>query len=141
MHSQPTMLLVVPIHQDRISPVLDVARQFLLVELAEGRELRRSEIRLEDGEALVRARALLELGAQLLICGAISRSFEAVLVSSGVQVLSNTCGPIEEVIAAFVSGRLAEEAFLMPGCPRRWLRRRHRGGRGGSGAGGTRQRD
>lgn len=124
------MLLMVPVHQDRISPVLDVARQFLLVELEDGHELRRSEMRLQEGEPLVRARALRELGPQLLICGAVSRSFEAVLVASGVQVLSNTCGPVEEVIAAFVSGRLTEETFLMPGCARRRLRRRHRGGRG-----------
>jgi predicted Fe-Mo cluster-binding NifX family protein len=124
------MLLVVPVHQDRISPVLDVARHFLLVEFEDGQELRRSEMRLQECEPLVRARALLGLGPQFLICGAVSRAFEAVLVSSGIQVLSNTCGPVEEIIAAFVSGRLAEEAFLMPGCARRRLQRRHRGGRG-----------
>lgn len=124
------MLLAVPVHQDRISPVLDVARHFLLIELERGRELRRSELRLDDAsEPIVRARALLDRCPQLLICGAVSRSFEAALASSGVQVISNTCGPVDEVIAAFLSGRLTEEAFLMPGCPHR-RRRRHRGGRG-----------
>jgi len=124
------MLLAVPVYKDRISPVLDVAREFLLVEAEEGRERRRLVMRLEDGEPLVRARKLRDLAPQLLICGAVSRSFEAVLASSGVQVFSNTCGPIEEVIAAFLSGRLTEEAFLMPGCPRRTRRPALREGRG-----------
>jgi predicted Fe-Mo cluster-binding NifX family protein len=117
------MLLLVPVHEDRISPVLDVARQFLLVEVEEGRELRRSALRLREGESLGRARALRELGPELLICGAVSRSFETMLASSGIQVVANTCGPVDEVIAAFVSGRLTEDAYLMPGCPRRALRR------------------
>jgi predicted Fe-Mo cluster-binding NifX family protein len=130
------MWVALPVHQDRISPVLDMARHLLLVEVKEGRELRRSEVQLGEGEPLLRARAILALGPELLICGAVSRSFEAVLVASGVQVLSNTCGPVEEVIGAFASGRLTDEVFLMPGCARHRSRRRRRGG--GAGGGGRR---
>jgi predicted Fe-Mo cluster-binding NifX family protein len=123
------MLLIVPVHLNRISPVADVARQFLLLELdaQAGPELRRSEVRLHDTEPLARARALAELEPQVLICGAISRSFETLLASSGVRVIPNTCGPVDEVIAAFVAGQLTDDAFLMPGCARRGLR--YRGGR------------
>jgi predicted Fe-Mo cluster-binding NifX family protein len=124
------MLVVLPVHQNRISPVLDVARQFLLVELHEGRELGRSEVRLPDEEPLSRARTLRELGPGFLICGAVSRSLEAALLASGVQVISNTCGPVDEIVAAFLAGRLTEDAFLMPGCPRRRLQRRRREGWG-----------
>jgi predicted Fe-Mo cluster-binding NifX family protein len=121
------MLLVMPVHLDRISPVLDAARQFLLIEIDKDRVLRRSKVHLDESEPWVRARVLSELGPQLLICGAVSRAFEALLASAGIQVLSNTCGPVEAIIVAFMTGRLTEDAFLMPGCLRRRQRLRHRG--------------
>jgi len=126
------MLLIMPVHLNRISPVVDVARQFLLLELEPrgGPARRRSEVQLQQTEPLTRARALAELGPQVLICGAISRSFEAMLASAGVQVISNTCGPADEVIAAYVAGQLTDDAFLMPGCPRRGSRHRGRNQRG-----------
>jgi len=63
----------------------------------------------------------------VLICGALSQALEALLLAAGLQVVPNTCGPVEEVANAYLSGRLTEGAFLMPGCCRR--RRRVRRGR------------
>ena len=34
----------------------------------------------------------------------------------GVQVIACICGPVEEVITAFLNQTLAESAFIMPGC-------------------------
>jgi predicted Fe-Mo cluster-binding NifX family protein len=65
----------------------------------------------------------------VLICGAISRPLEAMLLSAGVEVIPQTCGPVEEVLKAFMSGKLTEKAFLMPGCCGR--RRRFHDGRSG----------
>jgi predicted Fe-Mo cluster-binding NifX family protein len=118
------MRVVMPIHEARISPVLDVARQFLLLELDGKRELARSEVRIEEVELGARARALSEINPEVLICGAVSRAFESLLGGASIEVIPNTCGPVEEVIAAFVSGHLTEDAFLIPGCPRRSRRAR-----------------
>jgi len=66
----------------------------------------------------------------VLICGAISRPLEMMLVSEGMQVIPHTCGPVEDVIRAYVSGRLTDQAYLMPGCCGQRRRTRARGGRG-----------
>jgi predicted Fe-Mo cluster-binding NifX family protein len=126
------MLLAMPIFRGRISPVLDVARQLLVLEVQGGRESRRWEVPLEGTDLVARARQIGEIGAEVLVCGGVSRSLEAMLLAAGLRVIPNTCGPVGEVIAAFLSGQLTERAFLMPGCHggrRRRLRRRGGGGR------------
>jgi predicted Fe-Mo cluster-binding NifX family protein len=116
---------------ERISPVLDVARQFLLVDVTLDAEIGRRQARIEHQDFVAQAKQIVGLEPNVLICGAISRPLETLLVSAGVRVIPNTCGAVDEVIAAFVSGRLTEQAFLMPGCTgrHRRFRRRHRGGR------------
>ncbi|GAF94352.1 unnamed protein product, partial [marine sediment metagenome] len=49
------MRVMVPISQDRISPVLDVAEHFLLVDLTEDSELGRLEVHVENTVAQDRA--------------------------------------------------------------------------------------
>ena len=122
----------------RISPVFDVARRLLLVDVEDGREVGRREVPLEESEPKLRAKRVAGLGAQVLICGAISWPLEAMLASGGVRVVPHTCGGIEEVLGAFLSGQFPQQAFLMPGCCRRQRRFRHgrRGGRRGFGPAG-----
>ena len=110
------MRVAVPVLDDRISPVFDVARRLVLVDIENEREVERTEKVLEEPELAARARRVAELGADVLICGAISRPFEAMLLSAGVEVIPQTCGPVEDVLKAFVSGQLTEQAFVIPGC-------------------------
>jgi predicted Fe-Mo cluster-binding NifX family protein len=65
---------------------------------------------------LERAKQLIRLGANVLICGAISRPLEIALIAGGIEVISFTCGSVEDVLKAFLSGRLNQHVFLMPGC-------------------------
>ena len=125
------MMVAIPICGDRISPVLDVAKNFLLLDVSQGNELTRREIRIENMDLVAKAKRIVEIGSQVLICGAISWPLESMLVSAGVRVIPNTCGSLHEVVTAFVAGKLTEQAFLMPGCTgqRRRSRHRHRGGR------------
>ena len=120
------MRTAIPIAEGRISPVFDVARRLLLVDIENGREVRRTEKVLEEVELAALARRVAELGADVLICGAISRPLEAMLLSTGVEVIPQTCGPVEDVLRAFISGQLTEQAFVIPGC--RGHRRAFRGG-------------
>jgi predicted Fe-Mo cluster-binding NifX family protein len=120
------MRTAIPIADGRISPVFDVARRLLLVDIENEREVRRTEQVLEEMELAARARRVAELGVELLICGAISRPLEAMLLSTGVDVVPQTCGPVEDVLRAFASGQLTEQAFVIPGCCGH--RRQSRGG-------------
>ena len=124
------MRIAAPIHEGRISPVLDAARRFLVIEVQDARETNRSEVRLEATEFLARARWIAQLDWHVIVCGAVSRPLETLLVASGVNVIPNTCGPVDEVLNAYLSGKLDSSAFLMPGCAcrGRGRRRRYRGG-------------
>ena len=98
--------------------MFDAASRLILVDIEEGREVYRSEQALEEEELGRRARRVAELGVDLLICGAISRPLETMLSSAGVEVISQICGPVEEVITAFRMGKLSEETYVMPGATR-----------------------
>lgn len=88
--------------------------------------VRRIEEVMEESELAARAWRVAELGVDVLVCGAIPRPLEAMLLSTGVEVILQTCGPVEDVLGALVSGQLTEQAFVIPGCCGH--RRRFRGG-------------
>ena len=119
------MKVAIPTWSGSISPVFDVSRHLLVVNIEGGKEVNRCEEEICETELPHRVQNITGLGVDILICGAISRPLERMLVSAGVQVISQTCGPMEDVLLAFVSGQLTGQAFLMPGCCGR--RRRFRG--------------
>jgi len=127
------MRVAITISNSRISPVFDAASRLVLVDVDNGREVWRTDEGLEEADMAPRARRVAELGVDVLICGAISRPLEAMLRSAGVDVIPQTCGQVEEVLQAFLSGQLTEKAFLMPGCCGR--RRRFRSHWSGVGPG------
>ena len=110
------MRIAIPTSEGRISPVFDVARHFLFVDIENQREVRRTEACVEKPEPASQARRLDQRGTDVLICGAISRPLETMLLATGINVIPQTCGPVEDVLSAFVSGELTEEAFVTPGC-------------------------
>ena len=120
------MKVAIPEWKGRISPVLDEASKVLLVEIKDHCELHRQENTLVPSNAWARAQAIQQLGAEILICGAVSRPLESALRSAGIQVICNICGPVDAVLSAFCEGRLDENVFMMPGCCGR--RQRFRGG-------------
>lgn len=105
--------------------MFDEARRLLVVCVEGGGETSRREERIDETDLARRALHVAGLGVDVLICGAISWPLEASLASAGVRVIPQTCGPVEDVLNAFVSGRLTDGAFLMPGCCGRRRRRRH----------------
>ena len=122
------MRIAIPQWQSRVSPVFDVAANLLLVEVTDACEVGRQEVPLTATDPTRRAQQVAHLAANVLICGAISRPLELALHSAGVQVISQICGQVDEVLRSFLVGGLANDAFRMPGC---CGRRRFRGGREG----------
>ena len=130
VHSLRGMKIAIPHWQSRVSPVCDEARQFLVVHIRDRQEVGRSEVpvALPGTDLLGRAAQLLDLGVQTVICGAISKGFETVLVGVGIQVVSQVCGEVEDVVQAFQTGTLEQDRFALPGCGRRRRRRQRDGG-------------
>ncbi len=144
VHAQQAMRIAIPEWQGRVSPVFDVARTLLVVDVEDGRELRREQVSLSAPDALGRVPELTRLGVHTLVCGAISAVLEARLAALGVGVIAFVCGTVEDILAGFLNGELATAGFLMPGC--RGQRRRVGQGRNmmprgsGLGSGGGRGR-
>jgi len=127
------MRVAIPTWSGTISPVFDVARSLLLADVEAGREVRRREEPMSETGLAARATHVATLGVDVLICGAISQPLEMMLVSKGIQVIPHTCGPVEHVLQAYLSGRLLDQAYLMPGCHGRRRRMRGRADRHGFG--------
>jgi predicted Fe-Mo cluster-binding NifX family protein len=58
---------------------------------------------------------LLHAGVSTVICGGISDVFYSMLESAGINTITGIAGEIEEVLAAFLAGRLEQPYFYMPG--------------------------
>jgi predicted Fe-Mo cluster-binding NifX family protein len=122
------MKIALPVWCDRISPVFDVAGQLLLADVADGQVIARDAHALTEAATDARIRRLVELGVNTLVCAGISQPLEAGLTDRGIRVVAWVCGNVEEVLAAFIAGRLHEERFAMPGCC--WQRRQRSGPQG-----------
>ena len=127
--------------------MFDVAGNVLVIEIDGGAERARQDMVFNVDGHQARAARLTEAGADVLVCGAISKPVEVAVSAAGIEVIPQTCGEVGSVLAAFIDGRLSQGAFLMPGCCGR--RRRFQGGRrrgarcwgnGQKGGGGNAQR-
>lgn len=76
----------------------------------------RFNMALPEESILQRASRLRTLNIDVLICGAISRPLVDMITGSGIEVLPYVSGRIDEVLNAYMEGRLTEQRFSMPGC-------------------------
>ena len=106
------MRIAIPVWNDRVSPVFDVSRTIRIVDIADG-AVSREAIHTLENEA--RASKLAKLGVDILICAAVSTPLEATLWVSGIEVIPDTCGTVEEIIEAFASGDTELTRFRSPG--------------------------
>ncbi len=113
--------------QGRISPVFDVSDELFLIDTEQAQETRRVSVSLRPGDPFARAAEVAGLGAEVLLCGAISRVQEMALCCVGVRVYGFVCGALDEVLTAFLQGGLTQGRCRMPGCHPSRTRRRMRG--------------
>jgi predicted Fe-Mo cluster-binding NifX family protein len=124
----------------RMSPVFDVSREALILTIENGAVAARSIESIETPTAPLKLDRLMELGVEMLICGAISEPLQHELTTKGVKVIGFVAGEIDDVVESFLSGTLPTPALSMPGCCGR--QHRFRGSRGPGGrrrGGGGRQ--
>lgn len=125
------MKVALPVWEDRISPVFDVARHLMVVEVDGKTEVDRRLVSMEPGSQHRRVQQLVELGVDILICGGVSRTLEEVLGYHRIAAVPWVSGEVDEVMASYLAGALLQTQFAMPGCRGRQRAGRGRGGRGG----------
>jgi len=128
--------VAIAIWRERVSPVFDVARQVLVVEVPWKRW---GDWTMEElGELSERSRVtrLSELNIELLVCGAISSPLWEMLMDAKIDVQPHVSGSLSQVLQAVADGRINDPIFRMPGCVSGRQGRRRRGScTNGEGAG------
>jgi predicted Fe-Mo cluster-binding NifX family protein len=129
--------------QGRIAPVFDVTRNIRILEIQRGRIVGQTEATLPGDPTAQKTASLRNMGIETLVCGAISRPLEAAVSAAGILVIPFISGNLDEIIAAWLNGRIHDDSFAMPGCCGNRRGRSFRGtlhpragfGRGGPGYG------
>jgi len=109
------MKIAIPIWKGCVSSAFDFSHTLLLVELENGRETKRTEISSPAQSISEKANQLKTLGVEVLICGAISRSLALLVRASGIEVLPYVVGQVDEIVEAYLMGRLLQREFILPG--------------------------
>ncbi len=105
---------------NRIAPVFDIARQIHVVETESGRVIAETEEIITNDLPVKKVFRMVDLGVGTLVCGAISRPLHAMVIASGISVISFVAGDLRKVIKAWLDGNLESGKFAMPGCCRRY---------------------
>jgi predicted Fe-Mo cluster-binding NifX family protein len=106
------MRIAIPVWDDHVSPIFDVARQIRIYDVENG-SVRQASV--ADMPAGHHAGALREHGIELLICAAVSSQLESLMWVSGIDVVSDVCGPADAIARAFAAGDTALGRYRSPG--------------------------
>ena len=112
------MIIGLPILDNRIAPVFDVARELLLVSIDDGKVIQQ-ELLILPGIAQEKVIKLVDAGLKVLLCGAISNELNSSATQCGIEVVSFLSGDVQCLLKAWLDDSLNDVAFAMPGCRRR----------------------
>ena len=98
-----------------ICTIFDFAHWLIIVEIDGIREIGREKIPFIEKSSIGRARKLKYLDIQVLICGAISRHLAKIISNYGILIISHIRGTVDEVIKAYLTGKLDNPRFFIPG--------------------------
>ncbi len=110
------MKVAIPVCSDSVATTTDFARELVVADCQTSSVVRRRRIELEESLPGHRAKQLVQLRVDILICGAISRLLAKLIVDSGIQIIPFVSGPVDSVLEAFLNHKLAQACFLLPGC-------------------------
>ncbi len=109
-------LIAIPEFQERVSPLLDESRRFVLLELTDGLIVQRSTVTLSSETAALRIIRLSEMGVTSIICGAVSGYLARMISEKSLGLYSWVSGPVEDVMKAYLEGQLKPAPDCMKPC-------------------------
>jgi predicted Fe-Mo cluster-binding NifX family protein len=104
-----------PVFESRISPVLDSCNRIVVVDIDSGREINRVEISLEKINITERIEIFSRWGIRKIICAGVSDIMCKYLTARKIMLISGIAGKLEEILNAYICGKLDEDCFIMPG--------------------------
>ena len=112
------MRIAIPVWEDKVSPVFDTALKLMVVEVKDQKEESRFVYHIDENDLSQKCHRIRKLGLDILICGAVSHGFLHMLLGAGLDVIQEISGPAEDVLKAYLQGKIFQPRFLMPGCKR-----------------------
>lgn len=103
------MKLALTVWESRISPLFDSARMLLIADIESSRVAEKHLERFDCDSAFSRAEKLNDLGVNLLICNGISTAFANLIEAYRIKIIPFVAGPLDEVLEAYLAGRLSEK--------------------------------
>jgi predicted Fe-Mo cluster-binding NifX family protein len=113
------MKIAIPVWEGKISPVLDTASRLVIFNVENKNATLKGETHLQGIDFIRKCSQIKEMRVDLLICGAVSRHFGMMLAHTGVRVIPWIAGSAEEVLNAYMNGKLFSPRYIMPGCRRK----------------------
>ena len=110
------MKVALTVWNGRISPVFDVSRKILVLDIRNGVVADRREEAIEGIDPAQKAGKLAEWQVRELICGAVSRPLAGLFAAYGIRTIPFIAGDAEEVIEAYLARKLPNRSMAMPGC-------------------------
>jgi len=107
--------VAIPIFRSRVSPVFDSCTRIMLVDIEHNQEIKRSEIYLDELSLSERLAILQKSKVKTIICSGISDMLQNMLQSVKINLITGIAGEVDQVVAAYLSERLNEPQFNMPG--------------------------
>jgi predicted Fe-Mo cluster-binding NifX family protein len=133
------MKVAIPVWGRYVSTVFDFSDCLLIINVDSGQIINREAVRFVENTIVGKATRLRKLGVQVLLCGAISRPLHRLIETSGIKVIPFLKGTSDEIFEAYLSDRLPDKHFVLPGCSPderhargKGMRRRGRQGRWGN---------
>jgi predicted Fe-Mo cluster-binding NifX family protein len=110
------MKVALTIWNNRVAPVFDVTASAMIVDIQNESVASRATFDLSGQAAADKMATIAQMGAEVLICGAISNPAMAVAHECGIELNAFIAGDADEVLAAWIRGDLADPRYAMPGC-------------------------
>jgi len=107
--------VAIPTYRSRVAPVFDSCLQVSIFHTEQHRREHRRQLYLDTLPPAQRVDVLRKQRVTTLICGGISDVLGKMLQASGISVIAGIAGQVEQVLEAFLSGRIHEPGYRMPG--------------------------
>ena len=122
------MIIAIPVTGGNISPFFDYANKLMIIELGENNKIEKKSINnITNLPGHSRIHYLAHNKVNVLICAGISRFLYRLANMHEIKVLSGVMGETDIIISAFLTNKLNNHNFWMPGaCQHRkkWQHRR-----------------
>lgn len=101
------MRIAIPRMGESVAPCFETCATMAIFTVERGRVVDQVDFPLRSRDPFDRVRVLRDRAVDTVICGGMQAAYEDLVRASGFRVISWVCGPVEDLLAAFLAGRLA----------------------------------